>query len=204
MVDRFAGLSIAALVLAAGASLTAGCSSSSAARADAGPSAGDGTAGAGGGSGAGGTAGAGAGGRASTGGSAGTGSGGSGPSSCNTLAPIGDGAVQVAQSGSPPAPAGGTVADGTYLLQQTNIYAPRTVDPGYREKVTMIFSGNHIEEVDGHGLHYSITYSTSGTQFLQTPICGFSTPSSISYTATANTLIFISDDLDWQDVYARQ
>ena len=68
----------------------------------------------------------------------------------------------------------------------------------------MTLYGGRAEEIDSHGLSYSFGYSTSGTTFVQAPICGFSTPGPIAYTATASTLTFFSDDNTFINVFTKQ
>jgi hypothetical protein len=138
-----------------------------------------------------------------------TGTGGTGTPACNDLALLGQAVGQTQKSGAAPAPVGGTIIDGTYVLTEVDLYPPAVVDPSYRDDFTMTLIGGQEAQVDSHGLTYLLTYSTSGTTFSMTSTCGgtFGETSSHPYTATSDGLTWFFDDGNggiWLDVFARQ
>jgi len=164
-----------------------------------------GAAGLGGASGAGGSAGAGGntGGRGGTGGS--TGGGGTGSGACNDLTVSGNAITQTAATGTAPTPAGGTIADGTYVLTRYDVYAPGSPSASpYRVKYRV--TGNLLEVATGGGTIISnLNYSTtvSGSAWNLTGTCPVSAPAAVPYTATA-TMLFVFNGPDHVQVFVKQ
>lgn len=100
--------------------------------------------------------------------------------------------------GTYPTPAGGTIADGTYILSKYELYPPTAITPITRRSAFR-FSGTTIEafevnETSGFSTKGKGTISFSGTNFTLTGTCppggGFTKP----YTATANEFIWFETD----------
>jgi hypothetical protein len=111
-----------------------------------------------------------------------------GGTSCSTLAPPATGVSEQKQSGSAPAPAGGTVVDGTYVLTKVDIYSA-SINPAVR-KARIRYTGNKYEQVvvrpESEPYSVSGTFTVSGTTFSYTEGCPAygGSPMTYEYTAT--------------------
>lgn len=98
------------------------------------------------------------------GGAAGT-AGAAGASACNTLQNLGQFVPETAGVGEFPAPQGGTLIDGTYVLTKYEIYPPGSVD-AYQRKSTYRFTGGAIEMVEQKDtdpeMHVTGTFEVTG------------------------------------------
>ena len=155
-----------------------------------------------------GTGGAGAGGSGGTTGAGGSGGGAGGTGGaavCNTLTASGDVVIQTAATGSAPAPAGGTIANGTYVLTSNEVFPPGS-SASASSKETLRITGNQMERALAYlgfvsQLNYSI--STAGTTLTATATCPVGDAFSLPYTATATTLVIFGDATSVQ-TYTRQ
>lgn len=97
---------------------------------------------------------------------------------------------ETAGVGAKPAPAGGTVADGTYYLTKHDVFPPGNPDNNTRKR-TWVFAGNtfrtHDNDTGQTEKQLTGTYTTSGTNITFTVTCPMSATVTIPYTATATT-----------------
>jgi hypothetical protein len=94
-------------------------------------------------------------------------------------------------------PAGGMIADGTYLLTRYDIYPPSSVGGSLSSKETLRITGNRLEDarIDQDAptttTNINLSFSASGTALAMTRTCGAMGSFSQDFTATATTLSFI-------------
>jgi hypothetical protein len=116
---------------------------------------------------------------------------------CNTVAQIGNLVDKVSFPTQAPAPAGGTIVDGTYRLTEFSIYDPAQPGgvTGVQIKATMVISNGTIEDVTfgaGGEARSNGTYSVSGTQMTTTTTCPLGKGSrTFGFTAAGAQLQFI-------------
>ena len=128
------------------------------------------------------------------GGNAPSGTGGAG---CSSLANIGETITQVQAIGAPPAPLGGTIADGTYVLTKDEAYPPVTVSVPFHSSQTLEIAGTLMnvalvsDELPA-GLKGTANLVTSGTVATITWLCGGNGTFDEGYTATATALVLIA------------
>jgi hypothetical protein len=137
-------------------------------------------------------------------GSAGTG----GAGECNALS-LDDApqAPEVAGEGAFPTPAGGAIADGTYLLTKFVIYPPHSVDPFLRKEKLVIASGSVEEarEYPTESARLSATFQTRGAQLVLSGTCPQEGTFSIAYTAPDDKTLWLFDAEDAEyHVYEKQ
>lgn len=113
-----------------------------------------------------------------------------------------------AGDGAAPAPAGGTIADGTYHLVEHRIHPPGGVDPNWRQRTLTVADGRFEgAERDHAGLDiaYRGTFSTAGTTLTRTFECPVTTTITEQYTATEGQLwIFSRESPHEVYVYVRE
>jgi hypothetical protein len=149
--------------------------------------------------------GAGGGGGIAIGGAAGGGMGGAG---CSTIENVGQSVTQVAATGLPPTPMGGTILDGTYVLTKSEAYPPVTVDTPDQSSETLQIAGAQMSiaitsDAYPAGLQGMAALATSGTDLTISWLCGASGSFDQQYTATATELVLISPPGDVQ-TYIKQ
>jgi hypothetical protein len=111
-------------------------------------------------------------------------------SACNTLANTAHAITTQQVASDPPAPTGGAIADGTYVLTSATIYTGPggPVGPGGPAQTTLRITGATVEVANaGDPPTRSITLVTSGTAFTSTDTCPDTTVVRGSYSATATT-----------------
>ena len=143
-----------------------------------------------------GTAGAAGGATGTAGGTTGTAGGTGGAALCNDLTAKGDFIPQTAGTGTAPTPAGGTIADGTYVLTKVEIYSPMTPSATLL-KVTMKVTGKELEWLSVTGTSaasnaQSYTTEILGTNWVLTGTCPSAAITPITpprFTASASGLM---------------
>jgi hypothetical protein len=96
----------------------------------------------------------------------------------------------------PPAPAGGTVADGTYFMTDVSIYTGSNgpSGPSGTAQTTIQVSGSTIQVVSsGQPMTRTVMLATSGSTFTSTDTCPDATVTHGSYSATATTFLIFLD-----------
>lgn len=125
-------------------------------------------------------------------------------SGCNTIAQAGSPVPEVAGAGTMPSPAGGVIADGTYVLTSFEIYPPGSVDPFQRTE-TFVFAGGTMESISrrdsGPEERRSATYSTSGTTWSVSLTCPGTQSVEFEYTATPTTFQIFEIGADTNEVH---
>ena len=119
---------------------------------------------------------------------------------CNTLANTAKPVTVEQLAENPPAPLGGTIEDGTYLLTGVAIYTgpEGPSGPSGTAQTTIVITGSTIE-VASRGVPptRTTTLSISGTTFTSTDTCPDSVVASGGFTATSTTFaIFIDGGTD--------
>lgn len=114
-----------------------------------------------------------------------------GPTGCNAIASAGEPVPETAGAGAMPTPAGGAIADGTYVLTAWEIYPPGSVD-AFQRRETFVFAGNTVESLSQKDAEpeqrRAGTYSTSGTTWSISLSCPVTQTVDLPYTATPTTL----------------
>jgi len=99
--------------------------------------------------------------------------------------------------GSYPAAQGGTIADGTYVLTQFEIYPPGSVD-AYKRTQTIVLSGNKMEAVTKRDNEpeerSSGTWTAAGTELTISVTCPQSATVKLGYSASSTELKFFESD----------
>ena len=119
------------------------------------------------------------------------GGGGDGGAACNNVANAAPTIALENLTGTAPAPAGGTIADGTYYLLSLRNYGAPYADTTVKE--TLVFAGgNHYDDVtlfegDTSPTTESAVYTALGTTYTRSFTCPSQPARGRSYTATANT-----------------
>lgn len=121
----------------------------------------------------------------------GAGQGQGGGAACGTVADTASPVPETQRTGSPPAPMGGTLTDGTYHLTAWNVYPPATADSEMHSTTLRISLGTFEVVVDG-STRESGSVSTAGVVVTFTPSCPTASPASKPYSATATTLSLIT------------
>jgi len=164
-----------------------------------------GAAGSGGSAGAAGTGGTGASGAAGTGGAAGTAGAAGGNGSCTNLQP-GPTIHETEVAETTPTPAGGDIADGTYIYTADTVYTNpggSTGETGVTHQGAIKITGSTFEGIrDGQG--FSGTLSTQGTTLTLMIACPGTDSPEMQYTATPTTLQLYDDDLTNIDTFTKQ
>jgi hypothetical protein len=104
--------------------------------------------------------------------------------------------TQVEGTGTPPTPAGGTIADGTYVLIMEQLYPPVSASVPLHKQETLEIAAPSIRlastsEEAPSGLLLGGTFTTAGTQLSGAWQCGIGAGVTfdLGYTATAAQLI---------------
>ena len=122
---------------------------------------------------------------------------GTGGAGCSTIVNRGDTITQVQATGTLPAPLGGTIVDGTYVLTKDDAYPPVTVSVPFHSSQTLEIAGAVMDvalvsdDVPA-GLRARANLVTSGTVATITWLCGGDGTFDEGYTATATELVLIS------------
>lgn len=116
-------------------------------------------------------------------------------SACNTLANDGAPVTLRVAVGQAPAPRGGSITDGTYVLTDAVRYtgSSGTKGGGSTLRMTVRIIGSAAEIADGDQ-RASAKFSTSGTQLVATDTCPDNHTQTLGYTATNSALTVISHD----------
>jgi len=121
------------------------------------------------------------------------------PAACSASLPItGNYIPQVAATGTPPTPGGGTIVDGTYDLTKDDLYPPSPPST-FSIKETIRLTGDVLEEAgiaetSTTTTYYRYTFTTSGTQWTLTNVCPPAAPlAPTGYTATDTTLLMFNN-----------
>ncbi|MDB4915874.1 MAG: hypothetical protein JWM95_3518 [Gemmatimonadetes bacterium] len=138
-----------------------------------------------------------------TGGAAGgmTGAAGNGDGSCNSLTVTGDYVPDTGGTGTALVPAGGSIADGTYVLTKIEAY-PATSAGRAKLKSTLKVTGTVVQDAEDTDVcpgtrTFSYTAVTSGTHWAWTGTCasdGMIDSVTFGYTASAGTLVLFVED----------
>ena len=133
-----------------------------------------------------------------TGGAAGLGA--TGGTGCSAIENVGDTVTQEQASGALPAPMGGTVLDGTYVLTRSQAYPPVTADIPAHTKETLQIAGTVLDvavtsDDFPSGFTARANFGASGTEISVLYLCGPGAGASfmMGYTATATELVLIED-----------
>jgi hypothetical protein len=125
---------------------------------------------------------------------------------CNALA-IPASITITAKSGTPPAPAGGTIADGTYVLTEMDDYNSGDAFVGAPTAGILVVSGATLElarvGAKGDVSRYGATFTTSSTTIVETGTCGLAAPVSEGFTATPTSITFVDTAPTFVSVYTR-
>jgi hypothetical protein len=108
---------------------------------------------------------------------------------CTDLANVGATVTEVAATGTLPAPAGGTVADGTYVLVGWQIYPPGSASVPAQHRITFRLTGTRMEIVaegsdNPAGVRGTATFTTETTNATITYDCGPQGSFTYGYTVT--------------------
>jgi hypothetical protein len=129
---------------------------------------------------------------------------------CTDLANLGATVTEAAATGMQPAPAGGTVADGTYVLTKWEIYPPGSASVPAQHRITFRLTGTHMEIVadssdNPAGVRGVATFTTAAASPSATIAyeCGQQGSFTYGYTVTAGGMV-LSDSQGNVQTYARQ
>ncbi|MBX3204736.1 MAG: hypothetical protein KF764_06690 [Labilithrix sp.] len=109
---------------------------------------------------------------------------------CNLLENVASDVPVVRVADDAPAPAGGTIASGTYIVTAATEYtgaAGSSGETGQTVRMTFRFALPEVESVF-EGVNRSATTTIDGTKLVTTTTCPSSQATETSYTATASTL----------------
>ena len=128
----------------------------------------------------------------SLGGAGGCGSDATPGPACNTLRNDGPAVSVMASTATAPAPAGGTIVDGTYVLTAATGYAiSPAVIPTTTLSAVMQIAGSTMQQagtINGEERRYTSTLATSGTSVTTTDTCPAADSNTYRYTATTTSL----------------
>jgi hypothetical protein len=119
---------------------------------------------------------------------------------CSALQNVGQVVTQEQASGDPPAPLGGAIAVGTYVLTRDQAYPPISASIPAHSRETLLISDTGVDIAvasddfpDGYAARATLV--ATGTQATLTYVCGPAGGASFDqgYTATATELVFISN-----------
>jgi len=115
---------------------------------------------------------------------------------CNGLTQLGAAVTPSCDPGAVPAPVGGAITDGTYLLTETHFHGDCSTDP---LSETLVVSQGTVQSVatraDGREMRTSVKYlpGSNGTTLSATQTCPARIQTTLRYNATATTLtIYLS------------
>jgi hypothetical protein len=112
---------------------------------------------------------------------------------CNGIAQVGSPVTGTCESTTQPQGAGGTIADGTYVLTARVGYGSGCTATTYT--ATMVIAGNCVERVDGQAtsaVRRNHALATSGNVLTRTATCGSALPAA-TYTATPTQLVVFDE-----------
>ncbi len=127
-----------------------------------------------------------------------TGAGGAGgsPGACTSLTSAGSAVPEAMGSGSAGTPAGGAVANGTYVLTGWTVYSPDTANTSQSRKLTLRITGTNFElqgiDANGATLNLAATATFSGTTSTITWTCGSTGTELQGYTVSNNQLLIFN------------
>jgi hypothetical protein len=116
------------------------------------------------------------------------------PAVCNTLVDVAPVVTVTQVASDPPAPLGGTIADGTYAMTDVTIYTgPQgPTGPTGSAQTTIQVSGSTVQVVSsGAPPTRTVTLAISGSAFTSTDSCPDTKVSQGHYTATATSLVIL-------------
>jgi hypothetical protein len=128
---------------------------------------------------------------------------------CNTLAQLGAPVTATFTSGNAPAPTGGTIVPGTYLLTAATYYG--TMVASNVAETALVSAGSITavltDQSGGAVDRNNLAYMTNGTDLVEThtcPLTGVTTTVSFSATPTTLTLSYTVDGATRVGVYTLQ
>lgn len=123
---------------------------------------------------------------------------------CNAVVQMGTPTPEIPGPGTMPAPAGGVITDGTYVLTSFEIYPPGSID-AYQRTDTFVFAGDTIEAImernDRAPVRRTGTWSTSGTTWTLNQACPMTQSIQFEYTATPTTFSIFEISADTNEVH---
>jgi hypothetical protein len=141
------------------------------------------------------------GGKAGEAGHAATGDG--GESSCGEVGNVGSSVRETQRSGEAPAPRGGTIAEGTYVLTARNVYPPAKAD-GAEHSATLHLAGDQFELVRSGGVHETGSFSATTIVLKLSATCPATAATSRPYTAVGTALSLFDVGENREEVFTRQ
>lgn len=142
--------------------------------------------------------------QAGSAGEGGAASGGAGGGNdCGELANQGVPISEVQHSGEPPAPQGGTLLDGDYVLTGREVYSPSTADAEPHTATLRLMAGQY-ELVRNGGVRETGTFSTMSIALKLSAKCPSAMTLSKPYTATATTLSITTVSENLVEIFSRQ
>lgn len=135
------------------------------------------------------------------GGSATAGAGGG--SDCGELVSTAPSLTEVQRASELPAPQGGSVTDGTYVLTARNVYPPSTASSA-QHSATLKLASERYELVRSGDLRETGTFSTMAVVLKLSATCPAVQSRSTPYTATASTLTLFTVSEDLEEVFTKQ
>lgn len=125
---------------------------------------------------------------------------------CNSLPLLGGLVSESVVAGPMPAPAGGTVTDGTYVLTKWEVYSGTPL--GQQQELTLKFAAGHAQVAihlqmgsTGAWASTNFDYSTSGTSLTANTTCPSPNSYSWEYTASATQFLQFAVDPEYSAVY---
>jgi hypothetical protein len=106
-------------------------------------------------------------------------------------------------SGELPAPQGGTLVDGVYVLTARDVYSPSTADTE-PHSATLRLSGGQYELVRNGGFHETGTFSTMTIALRLSATCPATATLSKPYTATATRLSLTTVNENLVEIFSKQ
>ncbi len=151
------------------------------------------------------TAGAGGSTAAGAGGSTAAGAGGASAGACNQLVNDGPSVPEVAETGTPPAMTGGTVADGTYVLTERKDWMGSC---GCNTRQKLQITGDVVQVVSRTDADPEVTFTGkatfAGSNLTLAMSCPASKAIALTYTATATTLMLFDPQDQSLQVFTKQ
>lgn len=117
-------------------------------------------------------------------------------SPCASIADEGDVVTYVVEAADPPAPAGGTILDGTYVLTSGTFFTGPGGESGLGDKrsMTIRVTGTVVEGARTEGT-WRFTYTIDGATLHMTETCPRQHLEDLGYSATPTSLtLFVADD----------
>jgi hypothetical protein len=114
----------------------------------------------------------------------------SAPAACNALVNDGPTITIMASTSGAPAPTGGTIVDGTYVLTAATVFGVSSI-PQVTASAVFQFSGNTMQQVgtvNGQLKRYTSTFTTMGTSISTTDTCPAPDMGTYGFSATATEI----------------